>query len=91
MKSKRERVLEKDNVFKYWFVSYHFNTEKGFGFGNCWVSGGDFLEVPTVEKWVKDREGFRCAKVLYFQEITRDQYIHGLANMEVAKAEGRTK
>ena len=77
---------EKKSVLKYWFVSYHYVSTNGFGFGNCWVSGGDFLEINAAEKWVKDKEGFRAVRVMYFQEIPRAQYIHGLANLEIPEA-----
>jgi hypothetical protein len=61
-------------ITHYWFVSYHFVANSGFGFGNCWVKGTKTLNIPDVEKWAKDRGNFKNVKVLYFTKISKIAY-----------------
>lgn len=67
---------------KYWFVSYSFIADNGFGFGNCFVSGNDFLLVDRVQKWAKEREGFKSVRVLFWKEISEAEYVHGIETLE---------
>ena len=69
---------------KYWFVSYNFVGENNtVGFGNCWVlNNSGILSIAETQKWVIEREKFKSCRILYFSEISKEQYYLGIEQLE---------
>lgn len=59
---------------KYYFVSYHFTSENGNGFGcstNTIVDG--IFRMNEVANSIKDRLNFKSVVIISFQEIQEEQ------------------
>ena len=55
---------------KYYFVSYSYTDDKGFGFGSCHVIiDGEFFLKKKVSEKLGDN-----AVILYYKEISKEEH-----------------